>query len=211
MGALFYKLISSVVRSLDPKLDRFRPPKRSTPYVPKNRRDLELLIKRTPESYLAERERFVMQALLHLSERAASDLMTPRSKMHFLRESDELSLFTLDRLMKSGEKHYPVLNKEGQAIGLIRAKDFDIAKISENDSLEPYLVREMIYVRPEYNFEQLLSAFLRSGCEYALVIDEKMHILGSISVERIFSAVFDFEIDDFCADDDPWAVANRRI
>ena len=211
MGALFYKLMSGIVRSLDPKLDRFRPPKRSTPYVPKNRRDLELLIKRTPDTILKEQEQFITLALLHLSEKTTRDIMLPRSKMPCLHETDELSLFTLDRLFKSGAKSFPVLSKDGQVVGLIHAKDFDIAKISENDELAPYLDKEIFYVRPEYSIEQLLAAFIRSNNGFALVIDDKMHILGSVTLERLFSMVFGVQPDDFCSDDDAWSVANRRI
>ncbi len=211
MGALFYKCMSSIVRSLDPKLDRFRPPKRSVPYVAKSRRDLGLLLKRTPEAILNEREKYIMLALLSLSEKTARDLMLPKNKMSFLRDSDELSLFTLDRLFKSGAKCFPVLNKEGQVVGLIHAKDFDISKISENDNLAPYLDKNLFYVRADYSIEQLLSTFLRSNCGYALVIDEKMHILGSVTLERLFSMIFGIQPDDFCADDDPWSVANRQI
>lgn len=211
MGALFYKFMSGAVRWLDPKMDRFRPPKRTKPYVPKNRRDLELLLRRTPADILPEQKLFITQALLNLEEKTAKDVMLPRSKISFLHDNDELSLFTLDRLFKSGGKCFPVLNKSGQTIGLIHAKDFDIVKISENDSLEPYLDKEIYYVRPEYNVEQLLSTFLRSNCNYALVIDDKMHIVGSVSADRLFSMIFGFQVDDFCADNDAWAVANRKI
>lgn len=209
MGALFYKVMSGIVRSLDPKLDRFRPPKRSVPYVPKNQRDLEQLLKRTPESILDERDRFITLALLHLSEKTTHDVMLPKAKMSFLHDNDELSLFMLDRLFKSGAKCFPVMNKDGQVIGLIHAKDFDISKISENDTLTPYLDKNIYYVRADYSIEQLLSTFLRSNCGFALVIDEKMHIVGSVTQERLFSAIFGIKPDDFCADDDPWAVANR--
>lgn len=211
MGPLFYKLMSGIVRSLDPKLDRFRPPKRNTPYVAKNRRDLELLLKRTPETILEERNRYIMLALLNVGEKTTRDIMLPKSKMSFLRDTDEMSLFTLDRLFKSGSRCFPVLNAEGQAIGLIHADDFDIAKVSENDSIEPYLDKKIFYVRPEYTIEQLLSAFLRSNTGFALVIDEKMHIVGSVTEERIFSMIFGFQPDDFCADSDAWAVANRHV
>lgn len=210
MGAIFYKFMSGVVRWLDPKMERFRPPKRTKPYVPKNHRDFEQLLKRTPENILPEQQLFMILALLNLEGKTVNDIMLPHSKMSFLHETDELSLFTLDRLFKSGAKCFPVLNKSGQTIGLIHAKDFDIAKISENDSLEPYLDKDIFYVRSDYTIPQLLSAFLRSNCGYALVINEKMHIIGSVTSERLFSMIFGFQADDFCADNDAWAVANRQ-
>ena len=58
MGAIFYKFMSGVVRWLDPKMERFRPPKRTKPYVPKNHRDFEQLLKRTPEDILPEQQLF---------------------------------------------------------------------------------------------------------------------------------------------------------
>jgi len=203
--------MSGIVRTLDPKLERFRPPKRSKPYVPKNRRDFELLIKRTPDSILSERKRELIRALIDIETKTAQDLMTPRAKMSVLHEGDELSLFTLDRLSKSGSKCFPVLNKEGQAVGLIRAKDFDISKISENDKLEPYIDKNVFYVRAEYSVAQLLSVFLRCESGYALVVDDRMKIIGSVSADELFSEVFDFMPDDFYMDNDSWSVANRRI
>lgn len=211
MGPLFYKMMSKIVRSLDPKLERFRPPKRAIPYVPKTRRELEGVLGRSSEKIISEQQKYIIAALFRLDKIRAKDLMLPKSKMALLKEDDKLSMFTLDRLSKSGTSNFPVLNKEGQVLGLIHQEDIDIAHVSEDDSIAPYLDKKLYFVRPDYTIDQLLSVFLRTGQGYTLVIDEKMHLLGSVSLARLFSMVFDVLPDDFCEDSDIWAVANRKL
>lgn len=211
MGPLFYKMMSKIVRSLDPKLERFRPPKRSIPYVPKNRRELEGVLGRSSEKIISEHQKYIVAALLRLGKIRTQDLMIPKSRMPLLKEEDKLSMFTLDRLSKSGENIFPVLNKEGQVLGIIHQEDIDIAHVSEDDNISPYLDKKLYFVRPEYTIDQLLSVFLRTGQGYALVIDEGMHFVGFVSLARLFSMVFDVVSDDFCEDSDIWAVANRKL
>ena len=211
MGPLFYKMMSKIVRSLDPKLERFRPPKRSIPYVPKNRRELEGVLGRSSEKIISEHQKYIVAALLRLDKIRTQDLMIPKSRMPLLKEEDKLSMFTLDRLSKSGENIFPVLNKEGQVLGIIHQEDIDIAHVSEDDNISPYLDKKLYFVRPEYTIDQLLSVFLRTGQGYALVIDEGMHFVGFVSLARLFSMVFDVVSDDFCEDSDIWAVANRKL
>lgn len=211
MGPLFYKMMSKIVRSLDPKLERFRPPKRSIPYAPKNRRELEGVINRSNETIISEHQKYIVAALLRLDKIRAKDLMIPKSKMALLKEEDKLSMFTLDRLSKSGANNFPVLNKEGQVLGLVHQEDIDIAHVSEDDNISPYLDTKLYFVRPDYTIDQLLSVFLRTGQGYVLVIDESMHFMGSITLARFFSMIFDVESDEFCEDSDIWSVANRKL
>ncbi len=204
-------MMSKIVRSLDPKLERFRPPKRVPPYTPKNRRELEGVLGRSSELIISEHQKYIVAALLRLDKLRTKDLMIPKSKMALLKEDDKLTMFTLDRLSKSGTNNFPVLNKEGQVLGIIHQEDIDIARVSEDDSISPYLDKKLYFVRPEYTIEQLLSVFLRTGQGYAIVIDDKMHLVGAISLARLFSMVFDVVPDDFCEDSDIWSVANRKI
>lgn len=211
MAPLFYKMMSKIVRSLDPKLERFRPPKRSTPYVPKSRRELEAVLGRSSERIISEHQKYIVAALLRLDKITVKDLMIPKSKMALLKEGDKLSMFTLDRLSKSSMNDYPVLNKEGQVLGIVHQEDIGIAHVSENDNIEPYLDKKLYFVRPEYSAEQLLSVFLRTDQGYALVVDQNMHFVGAVSLARLFSMVFDVIPDDFCEDSDIWSVANRAL
>lgn len=211
MAPLFYKMMSKIVRSLDPKLERFRPPKRSVPYVPKNRRDFEGVLNRSSEAIISEQQKYIVAALLRLDIIRTKDLMLPKNKMALLKEDEKLSMFTLDRLSKSGTNIFPVINKEGQVLGVIHQEDIDIARVSEDDNISPYLDKKLYYVRPDYTIEQLFSVFLRTGQGYAIVIDEKMHLVGAVSLERLFSMVFDVTPDDFYEDSDIWSVANRKL
>lgn len=211
MAPLFYKMMSKIVRSLDPKLERFRPPKRATPYVPKNRRELEAVLGRSSEKIISDHQKYIVAALLRLDKITAQDLMIPKDKMALLKDSDKLSMFTLDRLSKSGTNVFPVLNKEGQVLGIVHQEDIDIAHVSEDDSIEPYLDKKLYFVRPEYSAEQLLSVFLRTGQGYALAIDQDMHFVGAVNLARFFSMIFDVVPDDFCEDSDIWSVANRKL
>lgn len=179
--------------------------------MPKNRRELEGVINRTAETIINEQQKYIVAALLRLDKIRAKDLMILKNKMALLKDEDKLSMFTLDRLSKSGENNFPVLNKEGQVLGLIHQEDIDIAHVSEDDNISPYLDTKLYFVRPDYSVDQLLSVFLRTGQGYLLVIDENMHFVGAVTLARFFSMIFDIVPDDFCEDSDIWAVANRKL
>ena len=150
-------MMSKIVRSLDPKLDKYRPPKKVIPYVPKNRRDLEGVLNRSSETIINDQQKYIVAALLRLDKIRTKDLMVPKNKTAYLKEEEKLSLFTLDRLSKSGTNNYPVLNKDGQVLGIIHQEDIDIAHVSEDDSIETYLDKKLYYVRPDYTIDQLLK------------------------------------------------------
>ena len=98
MAPLFYKMMTKIVRSLDPKLERFRPPKRSVPYVPKNRRDFEGVLNRSSDAIISEQQKYIVAALLRLDKIRAKDLMLPKSKLALLKEDEKLSMFTAESL-----------------------------------------------------------------------------------------------------------------
>ena len=211
MAPLFYKMMTKIVRFLDPKLERFRPPKRAIPYTPKNHRELEAVLGRSSEKIISEHQKYIVSALLRLDKISTQDLMIPKAKLALLKEGEKLSMFTLDRLSKSGADDFPVLNKEGQVLGIVHREDIDIAHVSEDDNIDSYLDTKLYFVRPEYSVDQLLSMFLRTGQGYALVIDSDMHFVGAVTLARLFSMIFDVIPDDFCEDSDIWSVANRKL
>jgi len=211
MPPLFYRVMSKLVRALDPKLERFRAPKRPVPYTPKNKRDFEAILKRTPKNILSEEQLLVFLTILSFEDFAARDLMQPKAKMAILHETDELSLFTLNHLFQTGAKTFPVLLKTGEIDGLIHSNVFDIKKVAEDSSIEPYLDKDILFIRDDYSVEEIFSAFLRSEKSYALVIDDKKKLVGCLSLERLFLQLFGFKANtDFCDDFNPDAVARGK-
>ena len=211
MPPLFYRVMSKLVRALDPKLERFRAPKRPVPYTPKNKRDFEAILKRTPKNILSEEQLLAFLTILSFEDFTARDLMQPKAKMAILHETDELSLFTLNHLFQTGAKTFPVLLKTGEIDGLIHSNVFDIKKVAEDSSIEPYLDKDILFIRDDYSVEEIFSAFLRSEKNYALVIDNKKKLVGCLSLERLFSQLFGFKANtDFCDDFNPDAVARGK-
>lgn len=210
MPPLFYRIMSKIVRRLDPKLERFRPPKRAVPYTPKNKRDLESILKRSAKGIITEKQLLTFLTILSFDEFTARDLMTPKSKMAILHETDELSLFTLNHLFNTGAKTFPVLLKTGEIDGLIHSNIFDIANVAEDSSIDPYLDKDIMFIRDDYTVEEIFSAFLRSEKSYALVIDKNKKLVGCLSLERLFAQLFDFKPITDCFDDfNPDAVARK--
>ena len=211
MPPLFYRIMSKLVRALDPKLERFRAPKKTIPYTPKSRRDLESILKRTPDNILSERQQLIFLTILSFKDFTARDLMQPKAKMTILHETDELSLFTLNHLFLTGAKTFPVLLKTGEIDGLIHSNVFDIEKVAENSTIDPYLDKDILFIRDDYPVEEIFSAFLRSEKNYALVIDDKKKLVGCLLLERLFAQLFDFKAGtDFCDDFNPDAVARGK-
>jgi magnesium and cobalt transporter len=210
MKSLARKLAEKSVRRIDPKLEKFRPQKDPTEYVPSDEKELIELIKRTPKNVLSAEQRAIISSAMSFKTRPVSDIMIPKSDMVFVHENDFLGPLTLDKLYKTGFMHFPILGSNDRIIGLLHASSLMHLEIKDTDRAKKYLDENVYYMRYDYTLEMALAAFLRTNCHFFIVINKTEDTVGLLTYEILAEALLGRKVyDSFDRDLDPSAVARR--
>ena len=203
--------MTKFVHWLDPKLDRFRTPKKKTPYTPKTEKDLVGILQRTPSDILTETQRIAIASSMSYQTVPVSKIMAKAEHVVSLHEDDVLGALTLDRLFKTGLTVFPVFDKSEQIVGVLRTDSIDPLKTVENATkLSDCIDRNICYVRGDYSLDMLLSAFIRTNNNFCIVVDHDGKIIGYVTLDMFIVKFFGEEIiDNFNLDADRIAVSRR--
>ena len=198
--SLFYRIMAKFTAAIDPKLEKYRPPKKKEPpFTPKTEDELIGVIKRTPKTLLDAQARNLLASAMAFDKMAVSVIMSPKRDMEFLHETDFLGPLTFDKLYKSGATRFPVLNQDNQVCGILNTDDAD-----------PLAITEVFFVRTDYTLEMLLATFLRTNSSYCIVINRDEKIEGYVTLDTLMYVLFGREIaDSFDNDSSAAAVAKR--
>lgn len=210
MKTFLKKVATKFVKWLDPKLAKFRTPEKKAPYVPQTPKEFIGVLKRTPESILPGNQRNLIAGVMTFDQIPVSEIMTERSDIMFLNESDFLGPLLLDKMFKTGDTHFPVLDKDGNVFGYVNTEDIDPLKITEDQPLDQFINKKVYFARADYSLQMLLATFLRSDCTYCVVINKEEHVVGAVTMDTLIAVLFGHHIrDTFSSDDNIKAVASR--
>ncbi len=212
MRKLFFKLMAKLTAYLDPRLEKYRPPKKKpAPYKPESKEELVKVLKRTSKSVLSDAERNLIAGAMTFPVVPVKDIMEKKRNLTYVHEEDSLDPLTLDRLYKTKQEYYPVLNAEENIVGLLKIDDFDALQLTE-DKVRDHIDPEVCFVRGDYSLEMLLSAFLRSNSNFAIVIDHEAKIVGFVTLAHLMLRLFGRWPDEtFDSDNNQDAVAKRSV
>ena len=208
MSPLFFKLMKKIVKSLDPKLEKYRA--KNPPYTPSSKEELITLLSRTPKTILSTEERTIIASAMSFSSKPVSSVMLDKSAITFVHENDFLGPLTLNELYKSGFEHFPVLGASGRITGLLHTRELNSLALKETDRAAKYLDENVYYIREDHTLEMALAAFLRTNCHFFIVIDRAERPVGLLTYEMVASALLGRPLHDkFDADLSAPAVAHR--
>lgn len=209
--SFFYKIMAKFTAKIDPKLEKYRPPKKKEPpFTPKTEEELIAVIKRTPKSLLDAKTRNLLASAMAFDKMAVSVIMSPKREMEFLHESDFLGPLTFDKLYKSGSTRFPILDQNDQVCGILNTDNVDPLAITEETPITKYMSTDVVFVRADYTLEMLLATFLRTNSSYCIVVDRDAKIKGFITLDTLMFVLFGREIaDSFDNDSSVFAVAKR--
>ena len=209
--SFFYKIMAKFTAKIDPKLEKYRPPKKKEPpFTPKTEEELIAVIKRTPKSLLDAKTRNLLASAMAFDKMAVSVIMSPKREMEFLHESDFLGPLTFDKLYKSGSTRFPILDQNDQVCGILNTDNVDPLAITEETPITKYMSTDVVFVRADYTLEMLLATFLRANSSYCIVVDRDAKIKGFITLDTLMFVLFGREIaDSFDNDSSVFAVAKR--
>ncbi len=201
---------------VDPKLEKYREPKKPEeipPYVPKDLEDFIGIMRRAPQNVLTGKDRALIAACMSFKDRKVEEIMMPRAEITFVYEHDFLGPLMLDRLYKSGSSHFPVLSSDGhQVVGLISTEKLNSLEIKNTDRASNYIDKKVYYLRSDYTLEQAMSAFLRTNCFFFIVIDKTGSLVGLLTYKMLVAYLLGYlPHDDFYEDSSISAVIKRNV
>ena len=210
--SFFHKIMVKFTASIDPKLEKYRPPKKKEPpFTPQTEAELIGVLKRTPESLLDIKARNLLASAMSFDKTAVSVIMSPRREMEFLHETDFLGPLTFDKLYKSGSNRFPVLDQNDLVCGILNTDNVDPLAVTEDTPIAKYMDTNVSFVRADYTLEMLLATFIRTDSSYCIVIDKQENIKGFVTLDTLMYVLFGREItDSFDNDASATAVAKRN-
>ena len=173
--------------------------------------DAEIMLlaeKSANEGNLTSNERQVIHNALQLDEVLVEAMMTPRSVVCLLDDSQSIgSLFNERKHIPFGR--IPVYHEQSDNItGIVRRRDILAAKAEEEDHrLISEFARSPIYIPESATADDALQTFLKAHQQLAVVVDEFGSMSGVITMEDIMEYIIGQEIYE---EDDP-AVDMREL
>jgi CBS domain containing-hemolysin-like protein len=159
---------------------------------------------------LSHDELRILRHALTFGEKTVHDVMTPRSVMAVVSETEVLSPILLDELHKSGHSRFPVLSSDGSTcIGILFVRDLLEAK-THTKVIE--IMRPGIhYVNEDRELDHVLQAFLKTKQHMFLVVNGFAEIVGLVTIEDVVEQVLGKPIiDEFDQYESMRQVANAR-
>ncbi|MBQ6147452.1 CBS domain-containing protein [Candidatus Saccharibacteria bacterium] len=207
------RFLRKLTKFLDPRLEKYRekkPVEKKKLPAPKSKEELLDLLKRCPDSVLNSSERLKIASAMMFKTTKVSEIMLEKPAITFVRETDFMGPLTLDKLYRSGFKHFPVVDSKGDLVGILHTSSLNSLKIKETDRAFKYLDPNIFYVRADYSLEKAFAAFLRTNSYFFIVINKNNELVGLLTVEMLIGYLLGkAPTDKFEADSDRLSVAVR--
>ena len=183
---MFERLMRKIVSVMDPKLERFRPPKApKRRYTPETLEDFIGVIRRTPKAVLSIKERERIAAIMSFDERKVGDLMASKDEIVFVKRKEVLGPLVLDKLYKSGFTSFPVINDNGRVVGIIHTEALNTLEIKKTDLAEKYMDKSLHCLHKDDKLKFAVEEIERTNSYYFLVNDDKEELVGCFTIQML--------------------------
>jgi len=152
--------------------------------------ELKVLISQGTEGGVFEAaEQEMLEGVLHLGDRTAGMLMTPRTRMVSLDVGDSREE-VLRKLASSHRSRFPVVEHDAEnVVGILRSKDLLVQVMAgERFDLRP-LLQPAVFVPETMPAPQVLEAFKQHGAHIAMVTDEYGSVQGLVTHNDILESI----------------------
>lgn len=191
---MFSKIMRKIVSWLDPKLDKFRtkkPPTKTPPYTPQTLKEFIAVLQRTPRDILSDQDRNRIAAIMSFEDRQVKDLMTPKSDMVFVKNTEVLGPLTLDRLYKSGFTNFPVVDAHDKVLGVIHTEALNALEIKKTDRASKYLDPIVYYLHDSDSLTTVVEEIKRTGSYFFIVLDKRDSLIGFFTIQQLLDYLLD--------------------
>jgi putative hemolysin len=162
----------------------------STPELPVSEKEVEILMEEGARAgVFEEEERDLVRRALRLDDRPVRELMTPRPKVMWL-DADDPPEEILRQAREGRHSYYPVARGDlDDLLGITPVKDAWARQASGEPADLLGSLRPAPLVPEGAPATDALEAFKRSGLPVALVIDERGHIEGLLTLRDVLEAL----------------------
>lgn len=168
-----------------------------------SRDELAETIERSGE-VLSDKERGLLASALVFSDKTVDSVMTPRSVIDFIQQSEFLGPLVLDELHALGHSRLPVINKDlDHVVGVLHLRDLLSLDIKRSVTAEKAMEKKVYYIHEDDTLEHALSAFLRTRHHLFIVINQNRETVGLLTIEDVIETLIGRRIvdeDDIHAD-----------
>ena len=184
---MWESLMRKFTRWIDPKLEKYRKHQSGVKpkYTPKSLEDFISVIQRTPKSILSSRDRERIAAVMSFDERIVGDLMLPKSKMVFVKDSEMLGPLVLDKLYKSGFTNFPVIDSKEKVKGFINTEALNALEVRKMEKADKYVDKKVNYLHEKDSLSTVVDEIAKNNGYYYLVLDEKNELVGFFTVQML--------------------------
>lgn len=198
----FFKFFKSVDETLDKNRDvRLY-----------SKEELADVLKRSPDVLTLSESRLI-QGALEFADTEVRDIMTPRSVIDSIEQSELLGPITLSELHKTGHSRFPVTKGDiDHVVGVLYVRDLLTVDGSKNSAkVSQVMDKTVCFIREDQNLEDALAAFIKTQKLLFIVINEFRETVGILSLEDVLETLVGQKInDEFEKHSDLRAVAERN-
>lgn len=209
-GEILYAKVEAVVLDFVDRFERvihaFREPSTTlheTPHEVHSLDELAELIERS-KTVIGEDERALLTSALAFPDKKVVDIMTPRSVIDFIKQSEFLGPLVLDELHALGHSRLPVIADDlDHVVGTLHLRDMLSLDIKNSTTAEKAMEKKVFYIRQDDTLEHALSAFLKTRHHLFIVINENRETVGLVTLEDVMEVLIGRKIvdeDDIHAD-----------
>lgn len=168
-----------------------------------SREDLAELIQNSKEVISAQ-ERALLSSAFAFFGKTVSDVMTPRTVINFIKQSEFIGPLVLDELHALGNSRLPVIDEDlDHVVGVLHIRDLLSLDVRKSMTAERLMEKKVYYIREDDTLEHALAAFLKTRHHLFIVINENRETVGLITLEDTIEALIGRTIldeDDIHAD-----------
>ena len=178
-----------------------------------SREELEHLVEDSHGILSGDEKKLILSGL-SFDGRSVHEIMTPKSVVDTIQNTEMLGPLVLDDLHKTGHSRFPVVDGDiDHVVGVLYVHDvltLDTSK-KHTSKVETAMSRKVYYIREDHSLGQALTAFLSTHHHLFIVINEFRETVGIVTLEDTLEALLGRRIiDEFDAHDDMRAVATRN-
>lgn len=176
-----------------------------------SREDLAELISHS-EDIVGQDERVLLASAMSFFGKRVSEVMTPRSVIDFIKQSEFLGPLVLDELHALGHSRLPVIAEDlDHIVGVLHLRDLLSLDIKRSTTAGKAMESKVFYIHEDDTLEHALAAFIKTRHHLFVVINKNRETVGLLTLEDTMEALIGRQIvDEDDVHDDLRKVAERE-
>lgn len=176
-----------------------------------SRQELQHLVDESVGVLSADEKTLIVHSL-SFGDQLVNSIMTPKSMIDSIKNSEFLGPLTLDELHKTGHSRLPVIKGDiDHVIGILNLQSLLALDIKRSTTAEKAMGPKVFYIHQNQSLQHALAAFLRTKHQLFVVVNEFRETVGLLSLEDVIEALLGRKIvDEFDAHDNLRQVAMRN-